>query len=620
LERHLQETGESSGDAVARRIEDYALIGDTHTAALVGRDGSIDWLCLPRFDAGACFARLLGDSDNGRWLIAPAEPVLEVNRRYREGTLILETEFVTANGAVVIIDFMPRPSAEERSDIIRIVRGIRGSVAMTFDLVLRFDYGRVAPWVRQRKHGIFAVAGPDAIEVHTLVPLTGENFRTIAEFTVSEGQEVPFALTRYPSHKNPPRQHDCTALLSEVEAGWRRWSARCTYEGDWKEPVQRSLITLKALTYSPTGGIVAAPTTSLPERLGGERNWDYRFCWIRDATLTLYALIASGYTDEAMAWREWLLRAAAGKPSELQIMYGLAGERRLEEFELPWLSGFAASKPVRIGNAAHAQLQIDVYGELMDALHAARKYDLEPDQEAWQVQLALLEFLEGAWNKPDSGIWEIRGPERQFTHSKVMAWVGVDRSIAGVESYGLEGPVARWRALRDTIHADVCRNGFDASRNSFVQHYGGTDLDASLLLLPAVGFLPADEPRMLGTLDAIERELVVDGLVKRYSTSSGVDGLPRGEGAFLACTFWYVDNLTLVGRYREAREIFERLLTLRNDVGLLAEEYDPRECRQLGNFPQAFSHIGLINSARNLSAAAPPVVAERASRAPTADD
>jgi GH15 family glucan-1,4-alpha-glucosidase len=612
----LHGDGEVGREAVARRIEDYALIGDTHTAALVGRDGSIDWLCLPRFDSPACFARLLGDSDNGRWLIAPAEPVEQVRRRYRDGTLILETEFVTATGAVTIIDFMPRPTAEDRTDVVRIVRGTRGAVAMTLDLVLRFDYGRVAPWVRRRKHGIFAVAGPDAIEIHAPVPLKGEDFRTVAEFTVSAGQELPFVLTRYPSHKHAPRQHDHAALLDDVEEGWRIWSDRCTYEGDWKAAVQRSLITLKALTYSPTGGIVAAPTTSLPELLGGERNWDYRFCWIRDATLTLYSLIASGYTDEAMAWREWLLRAAAGKPSELQIMYGLAGERRLEEIELPWLPGFAASRPVRIGNAAHAQLQLDVYGELMDALHGARKHDLAPDEDGWRLQMTLLDFLEGAWQRPDSGIWEIRGPERHFTHSKVMAWVGLDRSIAGVESFGLEGPVERWRALRKTIHADVCRNGFDASRNSFVQYYGGRELDAALLLLPAVGFLPADDPRMLGTTAAIERELVVDGLVKRYSTGSGVDGLPQGEGAFLACTFWYVDNLALLGREPQAREIFERLLSLRNDVGLLAEEYDPRTGRQLGNFPQAFSHIGLVNSARNLGDAARPPAAERARRAP----
>ncbi|MDB5410716.1 MAG: glucoamylase [Rhodospirillales bacterium] len=611
--------GEIGRDAVARRIEDYALIGDTHTAALVGRDGSIDWLCLPRFDAPACFARMLGDSDNGRWLIAPAQPVDEVRRRYRDGTLILETEFVTASGAVTLIDFMPRPSAEDRTDVIRILRCTRGTVAMVLDLVLRFDYGRVAPWVRRRRHGIFAVAGPDAIEVHTPVPLTGENFRTVAEFTISAGQEIPFALTRYPSHKHAPRQHDCAALLEDVESGWRRWSSRCTYEGAWKEPVQRSLITLKALTYSPTGGIVAAPTTSLPERLGGERNWDYRFCWIRDATLTLYSLIASGYTDEAMAWREWLLRAAAGKPSELQIMYGIAGERRLDELELPWLSGFAGSQPVRIGNAAHAQLQLDVYGELMDALHATRKHGLDGDVEAWRLQTTLLDFLEDAWTKPDSGLWEIRGPERHFTHSKVMAWVGVDRSIAGVESFGLDGPVERWRELREIIHADICRNGFDEQRNSFVQYYGGRELDASLLLLPTVGFLPASDPRMLGTVEAIERELVVDGLVKRYSTSSGVDGLPQGEGAFLACTFWYVDALALLGRYRQAEEIFEKLLSLRNDVGLLAEEYDPKACRQLGNFPQAFSHIALINSARSLSEATRPAT-ERASRTPSVPD
>jgi GH15 family glucan-1,4-alpha-glucosidase len=588
------------------RIEDYALIGDTHTAALVGRDGSIDWLCLPRFDAAACFARLLGSEENGNWRIAPAEDVRASSRRYRDATLILETDFTTASGAVRIVDFMSCPNAGDRVELVRLVQGLEGAVPMRMDLALRFDYGRIVPWVRSRDYGIQAVAGPDAIEIRTPVAMRGEDFRTLADFTVAAGQEVPFLLTWHASHKPERPTHDAARLLHKTEEFWRTWSAQGTYEGDWKEAVQRSLLTLKALTYSPTGGIVAAPTASLPEWIGGTRNWDYRYCWIRDATLTLFSLLMSGFTDEARAWREWLLRAAAGHPSELQIMYGLAGERRLEEYELPWLSGYDDSKPVRIGNAAHAQFQLDVYGELMDALQVARMHLPGAEDDAWNVQKSLLDFLEGAWDQPDEGIWEVRGPRRHFTHSKVMAWVGLDRSIAAVESCGLRGPVDRWRALRARIHDDVCRQGFDAGQNSFVQYYGGKALDAALLMLPLVGFLPISDPRIRGTIAAIRRDLVVDGLVMRYSTQGAVDGLPPGEGAFLACSFWLVDNLTLLGQYDEAAEMFEQLLALRNDVGLLAEEYDPRGKRLLGNFPQAFSHIGLINSAHNLALAHGP--------------
>ncbi|MBV9523263.1 MAG: glycoside hydrolase family 15 protein [Alphaproteobacteria bacterium] len=587
------------------RTEDYALIGDTYTAALVGRDGSIDWLCVPRFDSPACFARLLGTEENGFWRIAPAAKVRATRRRYRDETLILETDFETEGGAVRIIDFMPF-GAGERVEIIRIVRGLHGSVGMAMRLALRFDYGRIVPWVRARPYGLHAVAGPDAMSLETPVALRGEDFTTVAHFTVLAGQEIPFILRWRRSHKPERSGREPRSLLDETAERWRQWSARCSYEGEWRDAVLRSLITLKALTYRPTGGIVAAPTASLPERLGGARNWDYRFCWIRDATLTLLSLASCGFTEEAKAWREWLLRAAAGKPEELQIMYGLAGERRLEEYELPWLRGFAGSKPVRVGNAAHAQFQLDVFGELMDALQVARKHGLELDNEAWRVQTQLLDFLEGAWQRPDHGIWEIRGPKQHFTHSKVMAWVGLDRSIAAVESFGFKGPLERWRALRAEIHADVCRHGFSTQKNAFVQYYGGKDLDAALLMLPLVGFLPVSDLRIEGTVAAIQRELVYDGLVLRYLTHTGVDGLEPGEGAFLACTFWLVDNLTLLGRDDEARALFERLLSLRNDVGLLAEEYDPRARRQLGNFPQAFSHIGIINSAQNLVLAKGP--------------
>ena len=588
------------------RIEDYALLGDTFTAALVGRNGSIDWLCAPRFDSGACFAALLGGPENGRWRIAPIGEIRAVSRRYRDGTLILDTEFETETGAVVVTDFMPLPSTEDEVDVVRIVRGLRGEVSMRLEAVFRFDYGHVVPWLRRRPYGLQAIAGPNALQLWSPVALSNENFTTAAEFTVREGQSIPFSLCWYKSHRpEPPVQHP-EVLLECSARWWRDWSARCTYRGPWAEAVQRSLVTLKALTYSPTGGIVAAPTTSLPEEIGGVRNWDYRYCWIRDATLTLYSLLSSGYTEEAVAWRRWLLRSAAGRPEEMQIMYGLAGERRLPELELPWLRGYEGSRPVRIGNGAQEQFQLDVYGELMDALHVARKYNVEPDAEAWRMQTVLMRFIAEKWSEPDSGIWEVRGPRRHFTHSKLMAWVGVDRAISGVEQYGLEGPVEVWRTLRARIHDDICRNGYSAKRNSFVQHYGGDDLDASLLLMPTVGFLPPSDPRIAGTVEAIGRELTVDGFVLRYRSETGVDGLVGGEGAFLPCTFWLADALALMGRQDEATEIFERLLAIRNDVGLLAEEYDPRARRQLGNFPQAFSHIGLINTAQNLTLAQGP--------------
>ena len=584
---------------MASRIEDYALIGDCQTAALVARDGSIDWLCLPRFDSGACFAALLGTPEHGRWLLAPAGEVRNVRRRYREGTLVLETEYETDSGAVTVIDCMPPRSREP--DLVRLVVGRRGQVPMRMQFVVRFDYGSVVPWVRRIENGIRAVAGPDTVELYTGVPLRGENLTTVADFTVSEGQRVPFVLAWHFCHEPVPPPIDPEETILHTERWWQEWSGRCTYQGPWREAVVRSLITLKALTYAPTGGIVAAATTSLPERLGGVRNWDYRYCWLRDATFTLYALISGGYTGEACAWRDWLLRAVAGTPAQLNIMYGLGGERRLTELELDWLPGYEGSRPVRIGNAAYRQFQLDVFGEILDLLHQVRRAGLAPDENAWRVSRALLQFLESAWREPDEGIWEVRGPRRHFTHSKVMAWVAFDRAVKAVERFGLEGPHERWRALRDTVHEEVCREGYDVERNTFVQYYGGEGLDASLLMIPLVGFLPASDPRVRGTVEAIERHLVTEGLVARYPTRPDVDGLPPGEGAFLACTFWLADNLALLGRHDDARRLFESLLELRNDVGLLSEQYDPSSHRLVGNFPQAFSHVGLINTARNLS-------------------
>ncbi len=583
---------------MALRIEDYALIGDCHTAALVGRDGSIDWLCLPRFDAGACFAALLGSPGHGRWLLAPAGDVRGVRRRYRDGTLVLETDFETADGAVTVVDCMPPRSREP--DLVRLVVGRRGTVRMRMQLVLRFDYGSIVPWVRRTERGLRAVAGPDAVLIETPVALQGEDLTTVADFTVAEGQTVPFRLVWFPSHEPPPEPPDPVETVRLTEDWWREWSARCTYQGPWREQVLRSLVTLKALTYAPTGGIVAAATTSLPEQLGGVRNWDYRYCWVRDATFTLYALMSNGYTDEARAWRDWLLRAAAGNPAQLNIMYGLAGERRLTEIELDWLPGYEGARPVRIGNAAYKQFQLDVFGEVVDSLFLAHRSGVECDDNAWRVEQALLEYLEKAWKEPDEGIWEVRGVKRHFTHSKVMAWVAFDRMVKAAERFGLPGPVARWRKQRDAVHAEVCEKGFHSKRNTFVQYYGAEALDASLLMIPLVGFLPATDPRVLGTVAAVEGHLMSDGFVARYPTETGVDGLPPGEGAFLPCTFWLADNLALLGRRDEARRLFERLLGLCNDVGLLAEEYDPKAQRLVGNFPQAFSHVGLVNTACNL--------------------
>ncbi|HEX2502132.1 MAG TPA: glycoside hydrolase family 15 protein [Methylomirabilota bacterium] len=581
------------------RIEDYALIGDCQTAALVARDGSIDWLCLPRFDSGACFAALLGTPDHGRWRIAPAAAVRRTRRRYRGDSLVLETEHEVDGGAIRVIDCMsPRTTVP---DLVRIVEGVRGRVPVRSELAIRFDYGSVVPWVRRTERGIRAIAGPDTLLLRTGVPLRGENYTTVGDFTVAPGERVAFDLTWCSTLDIEPEDSDPIETVEHTERWWRDWAARCRYDGPWRAAVARSLVTLKALTYAPTGGIVAAPTTSLPERLGGVRNWDYRFCWIRDATFTLYALMLGGYVDEAQAWREWLLRAVAGMPSQIQIMYGLSGERRLTELELGWLPGYEGAAPVRIGNAAYRQRQLDIFGEVMDALHVARREGLPTDENTWRVQRDLLRYLETVWAEPDEGIWEMRGPRRHFTHSKVMAWVALDRAVKGVERFGLEGDAARWRALRDTIHAEVCEKGYDPDRRTFVQYYGGTDPDASLLMMPLVGFLPPSDPRVRGTVAAVERELMHDGFVLRYRTRPDVDGLPPGEGAFLACTFWLADNLVLLGREADARAIFERLLGLANDVGLLSEQYDPAARRLTGNFPQAFTHVSLINTACNLA-------------------
>jgi GH15 family glucan-1,4-alpha-glucosidase len=592
------------GGDLPTRIEDYGMIGDCHTAALVSRDGSIDWLCAPRFDSGACFAALLGTPENGHWRIAPAEPVRRTRRAYREGTLVLETELETASGTVALVDCMPPRTVN--ADVVRVVEGRGGRVPMRLELVVRFDYGSIVPWVRRVSGGIRATAGPDTLYCQSPVPLRGEDLRTVADFAVGAGERLGFTLTWAPTVAPAPEVKDPEQALRETESWWREWSGRCRYEGPWREEVLRSLITLKALTYAPTGGLVAAPTTSLPERIGGERNWDYRHCWLRDATFTLYALLTGGYVDEARAWRAWLLNAVAGTPSQLQIMYGVRGERRLPELELGWLPGYEGSRPVRTGNAAARQHQLDVFGEVMDALHFARRAGLEPDQAAWAVQRALLEYLETDWEKPDEGIWEVRGPRRHFVYSKVMAWVAMDRAVHAVERSGLPGDADRWRRAREAIHEQVCREGFDPQLNSFVQYYGAKSLDASLLMIPLVGFLPARDPRVLGTVDAIQRRLTRDGFVERYATAAGLDGLSPGEGVFLLCTFWLADNLALQGRADEAKELFERLLALRNDVGLLSEEYDTGARRMLGNFPQAFSHVGLINTARNLARSGGP--------------
>jgi GH15 family glucan-1,4-alpha-glucosidase len=585
-------------------LEDYGLVGDTHTAALISRNGSIDWLCLPRFDSGACFAALLGTEQHGRWLLGPEEDVRSVARRYQPGTLILETEFDTGAGAVRVIDFMPPRLENPR--VVRIVEGVRGRVPMSMQLVVRFDYGSIVPWVRRRGRMLSAIGGPDGLVLETPIDTRGEDLTTMAQFSVAAGERVPFVLSWHPSHTRPPESLDADAALASTEAWWREWSGQAKLEEEWREEVGCSLAVLKALTFAPTGGIVAAPTTSLPEQLGGVRNWDYRYCWLRDATFSLYALLSAGYTEEASAWRDWLLRAVAGSPRKMQIMYGPAGERRLTELELDWLPGYEGSAPVRIGNAASRQFQLDVYGELMDALHLARREGIAPDESSWHLQELLLEFLESNWQAADQGIWEVRGPNRDFTHSKVMAWVAFDRAVKAVERFGRKGPVDRWRQLRDAVHTEVCREGFDSERGTFTQYYGSRELDASLLMMPLVGFLPPSDPRVRGTVDAIQRELVEDGFVLRYSTETPVDGLPAGEAAFLPCSFWLADNLALLGRHDEARALFERLLSIRNDLGLLSEEYDTAAGRLVGNFPQAFSHVGLVNTARNLSSGAGP--------------
>ncbi|MFZ3468539.1 glycoside hydrolase family 15 protein [Streptomyces sp. 4.24] len=599
-------------------IEDYALIGDLMTSALVGRDGSIDWLCLPRFDSAACFAALLGDQENGHWRIAPAaapDSARCTRRAYVDGTLVLESFWETEDGASFkVVDFMPQ--RDTAPDVMRIVEGLTGESTVGSTLRLRFDYGHVIPWVRRfdaaRDGGStwdgdgdrVAVAGPDAAWLRSDPPVHtwGEDNSTRSEFTVGPGERVAFVLTWHPSHEPRPAPLDPYAALEQSLADWREWSSQCRYDGPYREAVTRSLITLKALTYAPTGGIAAAATTSLPEELGGVRNWDYRYCWLRDSTLTLGSLLATGFLDEARAWRAWLLRAVAGDPADLQIMYGIGGERRIPECELPWLKGYASSAPVRVGNAAVNQLQLDVYGEVLDSLYVARSAGLPAEWHAWKIQLALLDFLERNWHRPDEGLWEVRGPRRHFTHSKVMAWVAADRAVRTLEANpGLHGDVERWRAMRDEVHRDVCEKGYDPERGTFTQYYGSTELDAATLLIPRVGFLPPEDPRVIGTVDAVRAELGRSGLVRRYSTEGlSVDGLPGDEGAFLACSFWLADALYLTGREKEARELFERLLAVRNDVGLLAEEYDPIAGRQLGNFPQAFSHVGLVNTALTL--------------------
>jgi GH15 family glucan-1,4-alpha-glucosidase len=586
------------------RIEDYAFIGNTRAAGLVARDGSIDWLCMPRFDSAACFAALLGEPGNGRWLLAPEGRVTRVTRRYRPDTLVLETEFETDEGSVRLTDCMP--IWRGRTEVVRCIEGISGRVAMRMELIVRFGYGAIVPWVHRREGALFATAGPDSLRLRTPVELQGKDMTTVASFSVGAGERVPFVLTHFASHEEAPIPIDPPAALEATERWWHEWCATCTYDGGWKNAVSGSLVVLKALTYEPTGGIVAAPTTSLPECLGSTRNWDYRFCWLRDATLSLYALLLAGYHEEAAAWREWLLRAAAGRPQDLQVLYGVAGERDQPERTLDWLQGHFGSRPVRIGNAAANQLQLDVYGEVMDTLHVARAAGLDPDDASWHVQTVLLEFLERIWAKPDNGIWEVRGPQRHFTHSKMMAWVAFDRAVKAVEVAKLEGPVEKWRALRKRIHDEICERGYDAERGAFAQYYGAKHTDASLLLMPIVGFLPARDPRVQGTVRAIERELMVDGFVLRYPTETGVDGLPPGEGVFLPCSFWLADNYALCGRREEAVALFERLLALRNDVGLYAEEYDPRAKCMLGNFPQAFTHVGLVNTACNLSHSAGP--------------
>jgi GH15 family glucan-1,4-alpha-glucosidase len=583
-------------------IEDYGLIGDLETAALVDRHGSIDWLCVPRFDSGAIFAALLGGPGNGRWTIQPEGDFQPTGRRYRGDTLVLESELETPSGVVRLIDFMP--PRELRPQVVRIVEGVRGRVQMHMELVLRFDYGSIVPWVRRVEGTLVAIAGPDAVLLRTPVELEGRNLSTHAFFAVGKGDRVPFVLRWTPSHEPLPPRLDAEQTLVDTVAFWEEWAARCTHTGLWHDAVHRSLVTLKALTYAPTGGIVAAPTTSLPEAIGGVRNWDYRYCWLRDATLTLLALVRAGYVGEARAWRDWLLRAIAGSPDEIQIMYGVAGERRLTELELPWLAGYEGSQPVRIGNDASNQLQLDVYGEVVEALYRARSRGLEASDDAWRLTLKIFDWLESGWRQEDEGVWEVRGPRRHFTHSKVMAWVAFDRAVKTVERFGREGPVDRWRAVREEIKAEVLREAYNVELDSFVQYYGADRLDASLLLIPLVGFLPATDERVVGTVRAIERDLLRDGFVERYRAdveNVGVDGLPPGEGVFLPSSFWLVAVLAQQGRRDDALALFERLLALRNDLGLISEEYDPESGRLVGNFPQAFTHLALVETAFTLA-------------------
>ena len=582
-------------------IEDYALLGNLQTAALVSREGSIDWCCLPRFDSGACFAAILGSSQDGRWLLAPTSNTERVSRRYRHDTLILESLVETVEGSVRIIDFMPPRS--KASEIVRIVEGLTGEIEMRSELVIRFDFGRIVPWMQTSDGDHVAIAGPDALCYRTPVEAHGEEMKTVSTFTVSPGRRVPFVLSWFPSHEPRPEQTDGETALGETEEYWQSWAAQCGHAGAYHEEVHQSLLVLKALTYAPTGGMVAAPTTSLPESIGGPRNWDYRFCWLRDATLTLLAMLRSGYHEEATTWRQWLLRAVAGDPADVQIMYGIAGERRLDERELDWLAGYEGSRPVRVGNAASTQLQLDVYGEILDALYQAQVHGAPDDPNVWSVAQKMLEWLEEGWRVEDAGIWEVRGPARHFTHSKVMAWVAFDRAVRFHEEFGDDGPVERWRSIRDEIHADVLARSWNAEKQAFAQSYGSDELDASVLLMPLVGFLPATDERVRSTVEAIRRELTVNGLVLRYrAQQAGVDGLPGGEGVFLPCSFWLAGVLALQGERAEARELFERLLDLRNDVGLLSEEYDPVGLRQLGNFPQAFTHLALVETALILDA------------------
>ena len=591
---------------MSRPIEDYALIGDTRTAALVCRDGSIDWLCLPSFDSGACFAALVGDAENGAWTLAPQARTTAIRRAYREDSLILETTYeLEGGGRVRVVDAMLPGSDVPR--VVRLVAGEAGRVAMRSQMRVRFDYGRIVPWIHRAAGTVVAVAGPDALALYADVPLRGEDLSTVAEFSVGPGEQVAFEMAYFPSYATQPGPSDVATALRRADAFWREWARTCRYDGPWRDGVVRSLLTLKALTDARTGAVLAAPTTSLPEEIGGVRNWDYRYCWLRDATFVLVALLNAGYEEEAFAWRAWLLRAVAGNPAQIQILYGLRGERHVPEFEAPWLRGYADSRPVRIGNAASGQLQLDVYGEVADVMYQAHRAGLPPDADEWSLTTAVVEAVEKCWGEHDCGLWEVRGPQRSFVHSKVLAWVAFDRAVMAVERFGLSGPVDRWRALRAQVHAEVCALGYDPKRETFTQSYGSVELDAATLLLPLVGFLPPDDPRVVGTVRAVERELMVDGFVRRYTQPSAqTDGLPPGEGAFYACGFWLADNYVLQKRRADARALFERLIGTANDVGLLSEEYDPHAKRLVGNFPQAFSHVGMVNTAYNLASESKP--------------